>query len=204
VLGNVLQGIYIDESQEVRNTFFSLLNPYAFVSAIMVVFLFAMHGALYLILKTEENLQQQIYNWIKKISLFFISIYSIWILFSISMSSIREILQARPWILFLFFFQIFAIFSIFRETSHRHEFRAFLFSCLFILTLGGMIASTLYPNFVHSETQWRLTVYNSSSSSKTLSIMFIIAAIGVPLILAYTIAIYWIFKGKVKMDSNSY
>jgi len=34
--------------------------------------------------------------------------------------------------------------------------------------------------------------------------MLIIAAIGVPLVLAYTVSIYWVFRGKVKLDNMSY
>ena len=34
--------------------------------------------------------------------------------------------------------------------------------------------------------------------------MLIIAIIGMPFVLAYTVSIYWIFRGKVKLDSASY
>jgi cytochrome d ubiquinol oxidase subunit II len=34
--------------------------------------------------------------------------------------------------------------------------------------------------------------------------MLTIAALGVPLVLAYTASIYWIFRGKVKLDEASY
>jgi cytochrome d ubiquinol oxidase subunit II len=34
--------------------------------------------------------------------------------------------------------------------------------------------------------------------------MGIIALIGMPLVLAYTTSIYWIFRGKVKLDASSY
>ena len=34
--------------------------------------------------------------------------------------------------------------------------------------------------------------------------MLIIAAIGVPLVLAYTASIYYIFRGKTKLDPMSY
>ena len=34
--------------------------------------------------------------------------------------------------------------------------------------------------------------------------MLVIAGIGIPLVLAYTVSIYWIFRGKVKLDSMSY
>jgi cytochrome d ubiquinol oxidase subunit II len=34
--------------------------------------------------------------------------------------------------------------------------------------------------------------------------MATIAAIGIPFVLAYTVCIYWIFRGKVKLDAMSY
>ena len=63
-----------------------------------------------------------------------------------------------------------------------------------------------YPNLVFSQPdpEHSLTIYNAASSPKTLEIMLIIAGIGVPLVIAYTVCIYWIFRGKVKLDRMSY
>ena len=52
--------------------------------------------------------------------------------------------------------------------------------------------------------QYSLTIYNASSSPKTLGIMLVIALIGMPAVIAYTSSIYWIFRGKVKLDEHSY
>jgi len=49
-----------------------------------------------------------------------------------------------------------------------------------------------------------LDIWQGASSSKTLNIMLIIALIGMPLVLGYTFSIYWIFRGKVKLESTSY
>ena len=49
-----------------------------------------------------------------------------------------------------------------------------------------------------------LNIRNAASSSKTLAIMLTIALIGVPVVFAYTVSIYWIFRGKVKLDRMSY
>jgi len=49
-----------------------------------------------------------------------------------------------------------------------------------------------------------LTIYNAASSPKTLGIMLLIALIGVPLVLSYTASIYWVFRGKVRLDRFSY
>ena len=48
------------------------------------------------------------------------------------------------------------------------------------------------------------TVKFADGTSKTLGIMLTIALIGVPVVLAYTVSIYWIFRGKVKLDRMSY
>jgi cytochrome bd ubiquinol oxidase subunit II len=71
------------------------------------------------------------------------------------------------------------------------------------MTLFGL---EMFPNLVLSQPapEHSLTVYNAASSRKTLGIMLTIALIGVPIVLAYTISIYWIFRGKVKLDRMSY
>ena len=58
--------------------------------------------------------------------------------------------------------------------------------------------------FSHTAPAHSLTVFNSASSPKTLGIMLTIALIGLPAVLAYSASIYWIFRGKVKLDKMSY
>ena len=49
-----------------------------------------------------------------------------------------------------------------------------------------------------------LELISAASSEKTLMIMFIIALIGMPLVLAYTTLIYWTFRGKVQLEGEGY
>jgi len=49
-----------------------------------------------------------------------------------------------------------------------------------------------------------LTIYNAASLAKTLGIMAIIAAIGMPFVLVYTGIDYWTFRGAVQIDKHSY
>ena len=48
------------------------------------------------------------------------------------------------------------------------------------------------------------SIITADGEMKTLGIMLTIALIGVPVVLAYTVSIYWIFRGKVKLDRMSY
>jgi cytochrome d ubiquinol oxidase subunit II len=63
-----------------------------------------------------------------------------------------------------------------------------------------------FPNLVKAsnETSLSLTIYNSSSSELTLKVMLIIAIIGMPFVIGYTIYLYKVFKGKVKPEEEAY
>jgi cytochrome d ubiquinol oxidase subunit II len=99
-----------------------------------------------------------------------------------------------------------AVANIPREIHAGRDFRAFLSSSATIVGLMALFGTGLYPNFVisSSDPTYNLNIYNAASSAKTLEIMLIIAIIGVPFVLAYTASIYWVFRGKVKLDSMSY
>jgi len=70
----------------------------------------------------------------------------------------------------------------------------------------ALFALNIFPNLVFSpqHPENSLTIYNAASSPKTLGVMLVIAGIGVPAVAAYTVCIYWIFRGKVKLDRVSY
>ena len=99
-----------------------------------------------------------------------------------------------------------AIANIPREIHHGRDFRAFLSSCAAMVALMALFGLGMFPNLVcpGPNPEHSLTIYNAASSPKTLRIMLTIALIGVPLVLAYTVSIYWIFRGKVKLDPMSY
>lgn len=64
----------------------------------------------------------------------------------------------------------------------------------------------LFPNLIVSSeaAAYSLTVSRAASSEKTLAIMRVVAALGMPFVLAYTGAVYWVFRGKVKITPTSY
>jgi cytochrome bd ubiquinol oxidase subunit II len=99
-----------------------------------------------------------------------------------------------------------AIANIPREIHRRRDWRAFVSSCVAMVSLMAQFGLEMYPNLVFSRPHMEnsLTIQNAASSQQTLGIMLTIALIGVPIVLAYTVSIYWIFRGKVKLDKMSY
>jgi cytochrome d ubiquinol oxidase subunit II len=83
--------------------------------------------------------------------------------------------------------------------------RAFLFSSGSMLAVIATLAAGIFPNWVWApnDPSLSLTIANSSSSPLTLKTMLILALIGVPIVLAYTVWVHRVFRGKVE-DGVSY
>jgi cytochrome bd ubiquinol oxidase subunit II len=206
-LGNIAWGIPLGKDFEFAGSFFGLLHPYAILVGITTVALFAMHGAIYVVMKTEGDLQKQVQGWINRTIIIFIICYITTTLATILyIPSMSANLKANPAFLILPILNMLAIANIPREIHHQKYFRAFLSSCASIAALLALFGIGMFPNLILSnpEIANNLNIYNSASSGKTLKIMLIIAGIGMPLVITYTSAIYWIFRGKVKINSSSY
>jgi cytochrome d ubiquinol oxidase subunit II len=115
-------------------------------------------------------------------------------------------LKAAPFLLILPVLNALAIANIPREIHHGRDFRAFLSSCASMAALLMLFGIGMYPDLIYSTpiAENSLHIYNAASSQKTLGIMLIIALIGMPLVIAYTSSIYWIFRGKVRLNESSY
>ena len=171
------------------------------------VALFMMHGTIYATMKTEGELQNKLKGWINNTIIFFVIMYvavtNATLIYFPGMS--RHFVE-YPFLFIVAILNMLAIANIPREIHHGREFRAFLSSAAAIVSLMMLFAIGIFPNMVLSypNPEYSLTIYNAASSQKTLNIMLIFAIIGIPFVLAYTISIYWIFRGKVKLDSTSY
>ncbi len=206
-LGNLARGIALDANHEFVGGFLSLLHPYSLLVGVTTLSLFAMHGGIYVILKTEDELQRRAQGWVGRLMAFFIVSYlattvATWL----TQPHLVAPFRAQPALAVVPVLTLLAVANLPRELHHGREFRAFLTSCLTMVGLLVTFGIGMYPHLVFSQPnpENSLTIYNAASSQRTLGIMAIIAAIGMPLVLTYTIAIYRIFRGKVKLTPESY
>jgi cytochrome d ubiquinol oxidase subunit II len=206
-LGNIAWGIPIDEHGEFAGTFLSLLKPYPLLVGATTVALFMMHGAIYGVMKTEGALHDKLRGWAMNSIIFFVicaATLTMATLLYVPHMAIR--VRDNPWLFSVALANMLAIANIPREFHHGNDGKAFLSSCAAIITLMALFALNIFPNLVFSQPDAgnSLNIYNAASSAKTLGIMLVIACIGLPVVLAYTVSIYWIFRGKVKLDRMSY
>lgn len=208
IIGNIIRGIPLDSEGEFTGTLSTLFNPYALLTGVLTIALFLMHGAIFVVMKTEGELHERLRGWVNPSIIFFILCYSTATMATlIYMPHMSQAMKERPLFFLISLINILLVANIPREINRDKDGRAFLCSCGNIICLLSLFGIGTYPNAVRAlndPENLSLTIYNASSSEKTLEILLLIALIGLPLVISYTTAIYWIFRGKVKLESTSY
>jgi len=204
--GNIARGLPIDAAHNIRLDPVQLINPYALLIAVTSVAMLAQHGAIYLAMKTEGDLQRRARQAAGRLVLAFVVLV---ILSAIATAVFEPRLTdfyRQVWPLVLPVATALAIANVVRENRRRNESAAFLSSCIGIGLLIASVGLAQYPAVLASSLNsgYSLTIFNSMSSPLTLTIMLVMAAIGMPLVLAYTVGIYWLFRGKVRLGERSY
>lgn len=205
--GNIIRGIPLDEHGDFTGSLMTLLNPYALLVGLLTVSLFAMHGTIYLHLKTEGALQQRIEDWMWRTFGFFLLTYILTTMFTlVTVPRAITHLMESPLLWVVPVANAFAVANIPRAIYRGSAPAAFASSSGTIVAMVFLLGAALFPDLVPSmpDPQHGVTIMNAASSPRTLSIMLIIAAIGMPIVLCYTAAIYWTFRGKVRLGEHSY
>lgn len=207
LMGNVLQGIPLEENHNISVPLLQVLNPFSLLMGITTLALFMMHGGLYLMMKTEGRLYAKINVLLKQAIIAFVVLFAISTVYVlIYLPHLSDKFQVTPSLFILPALGILGIANIPRLVSKQRFGQAFFFSALSICLFMIVIAIELYPAILISsiDSAYDITVYGAASSTKTLKIMMLFVAIGGPLVLAYTVFVYRTFKGKVELDEMSY
>lgn len=208
LLGNMIEGIPLNAQQDYVGTFADFFRPYSVIVAITAMSLFAMHGTIYLTMKTEGEAHEIVKKWINKAIIVFIFMYLLTTIATmIYMPHMTQHIFEKGYTAAFPIIAFLAIFNVPRLVRKGYDGWAFIFSCISIAFLLILFGLGTYPTIVRStidpETN-SLTIANAASSEKTLSILLIVVAIGIPLVLAYGAWVYRIFRGKVKVEKSSY
>lgn len=209
-IGNVLRGLpieMVDGKVTSSITFLGLLNPYALVVGVTSLVLFTMHGAIYLTLKVQDERKPVLAGVIQKLWIAFVVLYLLATLATFFTAAFEfEGMLANPIFWVLFVALLGSMVYIPMGAKGAQYGKTFIASSVMIACMTGLVALSLFPRLVPSSINLAnsLTIRNASSSELTLTTMLIIALIGVPIVLAYTIVMYRIFKGKVVLNDDSY
>lgn len=206
-VGNAILGLPLDERGVYQGGFLDLLGPYPLLVGLLAASLFAMHGAIFLYLKTDGAVQERLGRWMWHTWGLFLVLYlltTMWTL--VAVPGAVSNFEHFPWAAAVVVLNVLAIANVPRALFAGRYAQAFLSTSLTIACMVFLFGMAMFPHLVvaSNDPSLSLTIYNAASSAKTLRIGLIIAAIGMPFVLAYTAVIYWTFRGKVILSDHSY
>ncbi len=199
-MGNIVRGVPLDANGEFAGDFFTLLNPFALLIGLLSLSMFVTHGAAWAALKSEGALRSRAAAVRSAAHWVFVALVvvataatALWV----SDQPPRVLANPLGWVMLVLLVGgiVYTRLSIARDGDSG----ALLGSGVGILGLVGLVAVGNYPNLVPAldAPARSLTISNSASSHLTLTVMLIIAIIGVPIVLAYTALVYRSFWGRV-------
>jgi cytochrome d ubiquinol oxidase subunit II len=207
-VGDAMLGIPLDARGVFTGQFLDLLHPYALLSGLVVVAMFAMHGAIYLYLKLPDgSTRELVRGWMWHMWGSFLVLYMLGTIYTVARVPRALVnFDRMPWAGIVVVVSVLAIANIPRAVYTGKPAQAFASSTIAIASLVGLFGLALYPNLVtaSNDPAMSLTLYNASSSPGTLRTMLIFAMIGMPFVLVYSAVVYRTFRGRVRLGDHSY
>ncbi len=199
---NIFKGIPIDEAGMYHGSLFTLLNGYGLLGGILFLSLFLLHGALWLGIRTEGDLQQRSVKLANGLWFVLLVVAVAFLYATYKETKLYDNYFKTPILFLVVIVDVIALVAIKVFLKKECLFKAWASSALTIVlcTFFGVIGifPNLFPSSINAESS--LSAYNASSSPLTLKIMLIVALIFVPIVIAYQTWAYKLFSDKVSKE----
>ncbi len=229
-VGNVLLGVPFRINDDMmifyEGSFFALLNPFALLAGLMSVIMLAMHGCVWLCVKTSGTIADRARKYGTVFALLTVAFYIaaglyLWksglgyrITSEIDPNGPSNplfktaVVEQGAWLANYLRYPalwlipalgLFAPFLVIMALWLRRPGTALLFGKLAIFGVITSVGVAMFPFILPSSLDpgMSLTVWDSSSSHLTLFIMLVSTGIMLPIIMLYTSWVYYVLRGKV-------
>ena len=178
------------------------LTPLSVSSGVLAITLFALHGSLFLNLKTTGRLQTRI----QKLFPYFYSAFVLAFVTTtiIAFQSIGAGTLTGPWAILVAIMNILAVLNLPRAMYRGKPWSAFLSSCCVVVALIFLFGKAVHPNLAISSinSDWNITIFDAASTRATLLTMFVVVCFAIPFVMLYTAITYWTFRGTVSIPDE--
>ncbi|MGA9798386.1 MAG: cytochrome d ubiquinol oxidase subunit II [Terriglobales bacterium] len=184
-----------------------ILDWYTVIGGVVALAALAFHGALYVAVKTEGELQARARAFVRRylIVLFILTLISLAATMAIRPEALANY-HAYPVAFVIPLAVGVSLGGMFHFCRSGLDGKAFASSCVY---LGSMLVGavvSLYPRLLpsSSDSEYDLTVQNSISGPYALRVGLMWWAVGMALALIYFVVIYRLFRGKVNLEGGGY
>ena len=215
-LGNVVRGVPLNPDGYFFEALWTnwrvgsqpgILDWYTVLAGVVALVTLAMHGAAYLAMKTEDEVNERARRimtllWPAQLAVTFLSLLA-----TIAIQPrwddnyrLHPIGLLIPVIVFA------SLAGLLRFHVARQEKKAFLCSATYITAMLGGAAFALFPYVLPASTDpaYSLTVYNTAAGAHGLRVGLVWWSIGMVIAIAYFVFVYRMFRGKVRLEAGAH
>ncbi|CPT33952.1 Probable cytochrome D ubiquinol oxydase CydB [Mycobacteroides abscessus subsp. bolletii] len=192
---SLLAGLPVDGAKQLTLTVGDVLRPYVLLGGVVFVGLFALHGALFICLKTSGVVRDDAVAWARKLAAPVIvgaGGYGLW----------TQLAYGASWTWIALGTAALSLVAAALASRISRDGWAFACTCLTVVAVVALLFGSLYPNLIVSnlDPAYNLTIVNASSSPYTLKVMSWAAAITAPVVLVYQGWTYWVFRQRISAE----
>jgi cytochrome d ubiquinol oxidase subunit II len=213
-LGNVVRGVPLNAEgyffEPLWTTFTvvpeaGILDWFTVLMGLVAFFTLAAHGANYVAMKTESEVQRRSQT-MARISTWFVVLTSIMAFAATAWirPSIWDDYFKHPWGFIFPVIGLVGLCGMFFYRIQCNDRAAFFSSSAFILGMGASTAFALYPNLLPASTNpaYNLTIYNTAAGEYGLRVGLVWWIIGIVLAGVYFTYLFYSVRGKVKLPAE--
>ncbi|MFC5951637.1 cytochrome d ubiquinol oxidase subunit II [Pseudonocardia lutea] len=192
LFANLVRGLAMGPDHVVTTSVFGLFDGYAVLGGLLTLGLFLLHGAVFLSLKTDGPVRlraRAFAAWAALVVLPLLVAFAGW----------TQGRSGAPWTLPVAVASVVALALGAGLVRRGREGWAFTSTAVAVGALAVLIFGSLFPEVLPSTTDPAnsLTVDNAASAPYTLTVLTWVAAVFLPLVLAYQAWSYWVFRKRV-------
>jgi cytochrome bd ubiquinol oxidase subunit II len=189
----LVRGLPVNADKQIELSVTDVLNPYTVLGGLATAGLFAFHGAVFVVLKTEGAVRSHAARFATGLAVpvtVLVASFGLW----------TQLAHGKDWTWIVLAVAVVAqLTAVMLVWSRGGDGWAFACTAVVVAALVAMLFGVLYPALIPStlDPAWSLTIHNASSSPYTLKVMTWAGLIFAPLVIGYQAWTYWVFRQRI-------
>ncbi|WP_330228247.1 cytochrome d ubiquinol oxidase subunit II [Nocardia sp. NBC_00508] len=195
VFANVVHGVPLNEKKQLAGSVADLFGPYALLGGSATGLLFALHGAMFLVLKTGGEVRDDARRTARLLlapTVVVVGGFGLW----------TQLAYGTGWTWIALALAVLAlVVAAAADFAHRDGW-AFTGTTATVAAATALLFGSLFPNVLPStiDAAFDLTIHNASSTPYTLKVMSWAALFVAPVVLVYQGWTYWVFRKRITLE----